>query len=121
MGSGTSGSRYNPFKVRLAARNSVYLNYKNMPAGQLLVNAPLIAAGVLVKYGFFRKLGFGREYLAGMKEGLATMRKCRKVPYAPDRLVNYLSIQWELTAGTAVYVYEFLARQLKKAAIVTKN
>ncbi len=121
VGSGTSGSRYNPFKVRLAARNSVYLNYKNMPAGQLLVNAPLIAAGVLVKYGFFRKLGFGREYLAGMKEGLATMRKCRKVPYAPDRLVNYLSIQWELTAGTAVYVYEFLARQLKKAAIVTKN
>ena len=121
VGSGTSGSRYNPFKVRLAARNSVYLNYKNMPAGQLLVNAPLIAAGFLVKYGFFRKLGFGREYLAGVKEGLATMRKCRKVPYAPDRLVNYLSIQWELTAGTAVYAYEFLARQLKKAAIVTKN
>ena len=31
VGSGTSGSRYNSFKVRLAARNCIYLNYKNMP------------------------------------------------------------------------------------------
>ena len=39
VGSGTSGSKYNSFKVKLAARNNVYLNYKNMPAGQLLLNA----------------------------------------------------------------------------------
>ena len=31
VGSGTSGSKYNPFKVKLAARNNIYLNYKNMP------------------------------------------------------------------------------------------
>ena len=36
VGSGTSGSKYNAFKVRLAARNNVYLNYKNMPLFQLL-------------------------------------------------------------------------------------
>lgn len=30
VGSGTSGSKYNSFKVKLAARNNVYLNYKNM-------------------------------------------------------------------------------------------
>ena len=36
VGSGTSGSRYNSFKVRLAARNNVYLNYKNMPLFQLV-------------------------------------------------------------------------------------
>ncbi len=116
VGSGTSGSKYNPFKVRLAARNSVYLNYKNMPAGQLLVNFPLMAAGVAVKYGFFRKLGFGREFLGGVREGLTTARSCKKVPYEPDRLINYLAIQWEMIAGTAVYVYEVSARQLKKAA-----
>lgn len=123
VGSGTSGSRYNPFKVRMAARNNVYLNYKNMPACQFLANAPLIAAGVVVKYIFFRKLGFGSDYLSGVKEGLATMRKCRRVRYVPGRLGNYLSIQWELTVGTAIYGYEFLARQLKKmgTAIVTKN
>ena len=33
-GSGTSGSKYNSFKVKLAARNNIYLNYKNMPALQ---------------------------------------------------------------------------------------
>ena len=38
VGSGTSGSKYNSFKVKLAARNNVYLNYKNMPAPQLLIN-----------------------------------------------------------------------------------
>ena len=36
VGSGTSGSRYNSFKVRLAARNCIYLNYKNMPGWQIL-------------------------------------------------------------------------------------
>ena len=60
VGSGTSGSKYNAFKVRLAARNNVYLNYKNMPLFQLLVNFLPITMGIIVKYGFFRKLGFGK-------------------------------------------------------------
>ena len=38
VGSGTSGSKYNSFKVKLAARNNLYLNYKNMPALQLVLN-----------------------------------------------------------------------------------
>lgn len=54
VGSGTSGSKYNAFKVRLAARNNVYLNYKNMPLFQLLVNFLPITMGIIVKYGFFR-------------------------------------------------------------------
>ncbi len=118
VGSGTSGSRYNPFKVRLAARNSVYLNYKNMPALQLAVNAVPIAAGMLVKYAFFRKLGFGKEYLSGIKEGFAGCRKLAKVPYDPGCLSDYLSIQWELIAGTFLYIYEFTRRQFGK---ITKN
>ena len=40
VGSGTSGSKYNSFKVKLAARNNIYLNYKNMPLLQLLFNLP---------------------------------------------------------------------------------
>ena len=68
VGSGTSGSKYNAFKVRLAARNNVYLNYKNMPLFQLLVNFLPITMGIIVKYGFFQKLGFGKEYLDGVKE-----------------------------------------------------
>ncbi len=114
VGSGTSGSKYNPFKVRLAARNNVYLNYKNMPLLQLMANGPFILAGIAVKYCFFRKRGFGKAYLSGLKEGFKTLYKCRKVPYNPEHLSDYFSIQWELTAGTVIYVYEFLARQMKK-------
>ncbi len=121
VGSGTTGSKYNAFKVRLAARNNVYLNYKNMPLLQLAFNGPFILAGIAVKYGFFRKLGFEKEYRSGIWEGLKTLYKCKKVPYNSAHLDNYLSIQWELTAGTAIYVYEFTMRQLGKMLPIFKN
>ena len=114
VGSGTSGSKYNPFKVKLAARNNIYLNYKNMPFLQLAVNLVPILLGMGLKYMFFKKKGFGRDYAAGVKEGLATAKKCRKVPYSRERLKNYLAIEWELITGTLIYVYEFAARQIAK-------
>ncbi len=113
-GSATSGSRYNPFKVRLAARNNIYLVYKNMPFGQVLVNLPFLAAGTAVKYVFFKDLGFGSDYLDGIREALKTLKKCRKVPYSQERLSIYLSTEWEMIAGTAIYTYEFASRQLGK-------
>ena len=113
-GSATSGSKYNSFKVKLAARNNIYLNYKNMPAIQLLVNLLPLILGICVKYGFFKKRGFGKDYLAGLMEGLKTVHKCKKVKYRPENLVNYLSIQWELIAGTFLYVWEFSRRKLLK-------
>lgn len=115
-GSGTSGSRYNSFKVRLAARNNIYLNYKNMPLPQLLVNAVPIMAGICGKYVFFKKRGFAKDYLAGLKEGLLTMHKTSKVPYRRQHLVNYLAIEWELICGAVLYIYEFSRRQIRKKA-----
>lgn len=112
VGSGTSGSKYNSFKVKLAARNNVYLNYKNMPALQILINLPFLAAGTVVKYLFFVKKGFGKDYLDGLKEGFCTVGKCRKV--RGKRLGVYLGVQLELIAGTAVYVWEFGKRQVRK-------
>ena len=38
IGSATSGSRYNEFKVRLAARNNVWVVYKNLPIPLKIVN-----------------------------------------------------------------------------------
>lgn len=112
VGSGTSGSKYNSFKVRLAARNNVYLNYKNMPLLQLLVNGIPITFGIFLKYRFFKKIGFGKDYLEGLWEGIHTARTCNKVPYRPEHLKNYLSIEWELIVGTFIYVYEFTKRKL---------
>jgi GT2 family glycosyltransferase len=114
VGSGTSGSKYNAFKVRLAARNNVYLNYKNMPAPQLLVNSLPIAAGIFGKYMFFRKLGFAKEYVGGILEGVRTCHKTKKVPYRRQDFFNYLAIEWELIYGAALYIYEFSRRQVRK-------
>lgn len=121
VGSGTSGSKYNSFKVRLAARNNLYLNYKNMPLPQLAVNSLPIALGMAVKYGFFKKLGFGADYRDGVKEGLATLKNCRRVPYRREHLKNYLQIEGELIWGTLLYVWEFGKRRLRKAASSEKN
>ena len=52
VGSAASGSRHNEFKVRLSARNNLYLIYKNMPVLQILLNLPFLLAGFLVKYLF---------------------------------------------------------------------
>ena len=114
VGSGTSGSKYNEFKVKLAARNQIYLNYKNMPWLQLAVNSLPLAAGVLVKYGFFKKLGFEKAYLEGLKEGFSTVSSCRRVKVPRGKAVDCMAIQWELMAGTFLYVYEFSRRQIGK-------
>lgn len=114
VGSATSGSKYNSFKVKLAARNNIYLNYKNMPLPQLVLNALPLAAGIAVKYLFFKKKGFEKDYIAGLKEAFETLHQCRKVPYRPEHVRNYVGIQWEMIAGTAIYIYEFSKRQLRK-------
>ena len=114
VGSGTSGSRYNSFKVRLAARNCIYLNYKNMPGWQILLNAPFLLAGIFVKYLFFVKNGFGGDYVSGLKEGIRTRKQCRRVPGLLKRFGAELKVQFEMICGTGLYVYEFLRRQAAK-------
>ena len=114
VGSGTSGSRYNSFKVRLAARNCIYLNYKNMPGWQILLNAPFLLAGIFVKYLFFVKNGFGGDYVSGLKEGIRTRKQCRRVPGLLKRFGAELKVQFGMICGTGLYVYEFLRRQAAK-------
>lgn len=102
-GSGFSGSRHNPFKVDLTARNSIYLIYKNMPVLQILLNLPFLLAGYLIKFLFFLKKGMGRVYLRGIVKGLRLSfsgegRK-NKVKFRGKNLPHYLYIQWELWAG----------------------
>lgn len=96
VGSAASGSRHNEFKVRLSARNNLYLIYKNMPVLQILLNLPLLLAGFLVKYLFFLKKGLGAIYLKGLMEAPKLMKKKKKVLYQKGHLKNYLKIQLEL-------------------------
>lgn len=113
VGSGTSGSRYNAFKVKLAGRNSVYLNYKNMPLLQLVINAVPLGIGYFLKFLFFKKIGFGDEYKGAVKEGIATRKQCSKVPFRFSHIGSYIRIEWELIANTFVYVWEFIARRAR--------
>ena len=55
IGSATTGSQYNEFKVRLAARNNVLVVYKNLPTLQKIVNILFLFLGFLIKYLFFLK------------------------------------------------------------------
>ncbi len=96
VGSGTTGSRYNPFKVRYSARNNLYLVYKNMPPLQIFLNLPFLAAGFLIKFLFFVKKGLGREYAAGLRQGWKLCKKNRKVKFLPRNFRNYCRIQLEL-------------------------
>ena len=112
VGSGTSGSKYNAFKVKLSARNNIYVNYKNMPVLQLLLNLLPLTAGYLVKWIFFLKIGFGKEYMEGIKEGFATCKEQKKVPFNPLHLLNYCRIEIELIANTFLYAKDWMQRKV---------
>lgn len=95
-GSGSTGSRYNSFKVRIASRNSWYVIYKNMPTLQIIINLPFFLIGFGVKALFFICKGYGREYLSGMKRGYLMCYQGRKFPYSGRFFANYVKIQLEL-------------------------
>ncbi len=95
-GSGSSGSRYNAFKVKHASRNSIYVVYKNMPVWQMILNAPFLAAGFAVKAVYFMRKGFGREYVSGLLTGAAGCRNLHKVPVQSRNFPHYVRIQMEL-------------------------
>ncbi len=96
VGSGTSGSRYNQFKIRYSSRNNIYLIYKNMPGLQILLNLPFLIPGFGAKILFFASKGYGREYLAGIKNGFQISRQNEKVKFQLKNLPHYLRIQGEL-------------------------
>ena len=113
VGSGTSGSKYNSFKVKLAARNSVYLNYKNMPNIQLVINSLPLCLGWLLKWRFFKKNGFEKDYVDGLKEGFSTRKKCKRVQFQWKNWKNYVKIEWQLIKNMWIYCIEFGKRKIK--------
>lgn len=110
VGSGTSGSKYNSFKVRLSARNSLYVLYKNMPPLQLLINAPALLAGILIKQIFFLRKGFGRDYFMGIVEGLKTMGQLKQANLKEVPVSRYLLVELKMISGS----FEYLAKAIRK-------
>jgi GT2 family glycosyltransferase len=110
IGSATSGSKYNEFKIKLAARNNLYVVYKNMPLLQLLINLPFLVLGEMIKMLFFVKKGYGKIYFNGKKEGIIGCRKIQKVPYKRQHSLNYINIEVDLISNAFKYIYRFLKK-----------
>ncbi|NLT95356.1 MAG: glycosyltransferase family 2 protein [Clostridia bacterium] len=117
VGSATSGSKYNNFKIRLAARNNIYVPYKNMPFLQLVLNLPFIIFGFIVKVIFFGFKGYGRVYLLGICEGFRTLHKIKRIKHRLKYLKNYVSIQRKLIKNT----WDYLIIKLFKNFLRLKN
>ena len=98
-GSAVSGSRHNDFKVRISARNNVYLVFKNMPALQIILNLPFLLIGFGIKGLFFILKGFGRPYFSGLLRGYLLCTEGRKTRFDKGNLKNYIRIQLELWAN----------------------
>ena len=104
IGSATSGSRHNDFKVRLAARNNVWTVYKNQPIPMKIVNFIFLFFGFLIKYLFFTKKGFGKTYLAGIREGLSNRGEIDKVKFKGKNTKNYFKIEYRLIINTLKFL-----------------
>ncbi|WP_323737282.1 glycosyltransferase family 2 protein [Methanosphaera sp. ISO3-F5] len=101
VGSAATGSRYNKFKVKISARNNIYLIYKNMPSWMKLLNGLFIIIGIFIKYLFFYRKGMGEDYLEGIKEGLSTKNKLVKTN---SSLSNLLKIEYLLIKNTITFL-----------------
>ena len=104
IGSATSGSRHNEFKVRLAARNNVWTVYKNIPIPLKILNFIFLFLGFLIKYIFFLKKGFGPVYLSGIKEGLSRRNEIQKTKFHWKNTINYLKMEYRLIINTIKFL-----------------
>ena len=110
IGSATTGSKYNAFKVRLAARNNLLILYKNMPLLMGVLLSPFLLIGFLVKWVFFACKGFGGEYCRGFFEGFSLFKKLTRRTGGLPHTGNHLRVLGRMLAGTAEYIVQKTVR-----------
>ena len=98
VGSASSGSRHNAFKVELTAANNLYLIYKNMNALQIIINLPLFLSGVIIKHVFYMKKGLGKAHLKGLSKGFSKIitNSDKRVTFGGRQIANSFLMQLEL-------------------------
>lgn len=114
VGSGTTSARYTPFKVFHSARNNILLSHKNLTVLQKILHFPFYAAGITLKYHFFRRYDLETVYLKGCISGI---RACARFP-VPDRsfftsVISLARTEPWILFGTALYIRQYLKRRLK--------
>lgn len=96
VGSGASGSRHNSFKVSLAARNAVFVMYKNFAPWQKAVNFIPVLAGILIKALFFASKGLGKDYVKGVFSAAGGLSGIKKTDFGGICADNSREVQKEL-------------------------
>ena len=104
-GSGTSGSQYNSFKTRIAAKNNVFVVYKNMVWPILMINFIFLCFGFLIKLLFFIKKGHGQIYLSGLKEGFKNRSKVSRRKFKVSEFKNYINVEWFMVKNTFKFLF----------------
>lgn len=98
VGSASSGSRHNAFKVELTAANNLYFIYKNLNFVQIIINLPLLLLGVIIKHIFYVKKGLGKAHIKGLSKGFSKILKNRdkKVSFGGRQIAYSILMQFEL-------------------------
>lgn len=107
IGSATTGTKYSEFKVFHSARNNMWLRRKNLTRIQRLLHFPFVFMGSILKYLYFRKIGFGRAYFHGCMRGLSSNGNIK----SPKGRDIFRTEPWILY-GTYLYVKQFLQKRL---------
>ncbi|MGL4670379.1 MAG: glycosyltransferase family 2 protein [Methanobacteriaceae archaeon] len=105
IGSASSGSRYNEFKINLAARNNIYTIYKNMPKLQIAFNSFFLLIGFFIKYLFFLKQGYGNLYCDSVFNGIKTRKDVKKHSFNKKNWKNYFKIEKKLIVNTITFLF----------------
>lgn len=100
-GSAASGSRYNEFKTKLASANNAYVVIKNLPLLLLLLNAPFLLLGFLVKSCFFARKKMGMLYIKGywkgIQKGFSKEGRKHHVGFRWKYLCSYIKLEiWQI-------------------------
>ena len=101
VGSGSSGSRHNAFKVELTSANNLYFLYKNFAILKIIINLPLIVIGVIIKHVFYMKKGLGGAHIRGLYKGFNKIIKNseKRVTFGRKQIMMSGLLQLELWAN----------------------
>lgn len=80
IGSASFGKTMTPLRAALSGQNNYLAMRNNMPLLILIWNAPLLFIGFSLKYLKFKRLGFGKEFLQGIKNGTQKFKVAGRKP-----------------------------------------
>lgn len=96
VGSASSGSRYNEFKVQLSSRNTMLLMYKNFAGWQWVVNFIPILTGIAIKSVFFARKKLFVPYIKGIFNAFSKFKELERTKDADERPLLFGKMQKKL-------------------------